>query len=364
MEEFKYIPMDYNLKTPAERIEKVNEIIAHTPSERLTPYYLEKMADYLIDATLTKEEKKTKRILTDNHMVTVNKRETSFEGLADKLENGEDGIYNIMTNDKNILFSPKQEKITQQDLETIPGLKDLVDGIKVIEEQLKHAEGRDAAKLHNLLKSMRQDQYQLKGAYKPTAQRHYVNIIKSLPKLNLDGITTVDENGEIYCSEMVNLFNPKHISALLCNYSKLKEACWEDFDNDLKWLMEDLENLIDNNIKDKEPLYFDLIVYKIDGMSNAAIQEQLYLDYGIKHSVEYISSLWRNKIPNMLADAAAEDYLIWHFTVEEKGTWKKCSKCGQIKLAHNRFFSKNSASKDNFYSICKECRNKKNKGSE
>ena len=66
----------------------------------------------------------------------------------------------------------------------------------------------------------------------------------------------------------------------------------------------------------------------------------------------------------MLADAAAEDYLIWHFTVEEKGTWKKCSKCGQIKLAHNRFFSKNSASKDNFYSICKECRNKKNKGSE
>ena len=49
------------------------------------------------------------------------------------------------------------------------------------------------------------------------------------------------------------------------------------------------------------------------------------------------------------------------YTFEEKGNWKKCSRCGQVKLAHNHFFSKNSTSKDHFYSICKECRNKKNK---
>jgi hypothetical protein len=40
-------------------------------------------------------------------MITVNKRETSFEGLAEKFENGEDGIYNLMTNDKNMIFTPK-----------------------------------------------------------------------------------------------------------------------------------------------------------------------------------------------------------------------------------------------------------------
>jgi hypothetical protein len=87
----------------------------------------------------------------------------------------------------------------------------------------------------------------------------------------------------------------------------------------------------------------------------------LFLDYGVRHSVEYISSLWRNKIPKLLAEKAEENYLVWYYTTQEKGVMKKCSRCGQTKLAHNKFFSKNSTSKDGFYSICKECRNLKTK---
>jgi len=45
----------------------------------------------------------------------------------------------------------------------------------------------------------------------------------------------------------------------------------------------------------------------------------------------------------------------------KKGNYKKCSRCGQIKLAHNKYFSKNKTSKDGFYSICKACRNAKTK---
>lgn len=55
-------------------------------------------------------------------MVTINKRETSFEGLVGKFETGEDGIYNMIINDKNVLLTPKY-KITQKDIDTIPGLK-------------------------------------------------------------------------------------------------------------------------------------------------------------------------------------------------------------------------------------------------
>ena len=56
---------------------------------------------------MEKQERKEKRILTENRMSTVNKRETSFEGLVGQFENGEDGIYNLITQDKNIIFQPK-----------------------------------------------------------------------------------------------------------------------------------------------------------------------------------------------------------------------------------------------------------------
>ena len=71
---------------------------------------------------MEKEEKREKKILTDNRMTTVNKRETSFEGLVTQLENGEDGIYNLITENKNIIFQPKVT-ITKKDLEEIPELR-------------------------------------------------------------------------------------------------------------------------------------------------------------------------------------------------------------------------------------------------
>lgn len=350
-----YIKMDFSLETPEERNALVQKIIEQTPPEKLTNKYLEKLADYIIFA-MDKQERKEKKILTDNRMVTVNKRETSFEGLAGRLENGEDGIYNMIANDKNIIFSPKVA-ITEKDIAEIPGLKELRDEIEKVEAQAKAARGKKAFLLKKQAIEMRQDQYVIKNAYRKPI--YCMNLIKSISKLNLDEEITVCENGDVVSTGFINLFNEKHISILLCNYSRLKEDSWSDFNSDLKWLMFDLDTVVDKALKDKFPLYYDLVIYKIDGRQNQEIQALLYEKHGVKHSVEYISSLWRNKIPKLIAEQAQNDWLIWHYTQEERGQWKKCSRCGQIKLAHNRFFSKNKTSKDGFYSICKCCRNKK-----
>ena len=80
---------------------------------------------------MTKEEKKEKKINTENRMDTINRREISFEGLVSKFENGEDGIYNFITEDKNIIFIPKIS-ITEQDLEEIPPLRQLREAIEVV----------------------------------------------------------------------------------------------------------------------------------------------------------------------------------------------------------------------------------------
>jgi hypothetical protein len=81
----KYKKLDYTLKTPQERNELVKKIIDETPPEQLTNRYLEILTDYIIFA-MDKEERKEKEILTDNRMVTVNKKKHLFRGWRRNLK--------------------------------------------------------------------------------------------------------------------------------------------------------------------------------------------------------------------------------------------------------------------------------------
>ena len=113
------IKLDYTLNSPQERLELVKKILEETPNP--TSSYLEILADYLIFC-MEKEEKKEKKILTENRLATVNKRETSYEGLVSQFENGEDGVYNITNNDKHVIFF-FFIAITIKDRKDIPELK-------------------------------------------------------------------------------------------------------------------------------------------------------------------------------------------------------------------------------------------------
>lgn len=114
---------------------------------------------------MEKKEKREKKVLTDNRMATVNKRETSFEGLADQFENGEDGIYSLVANDKHIIFQPKVS-ITKKDLEEIPPLRELRNGIERWEQFQKKATGKQAFIIKRSLIEMRKDQYLIKNAFR------------------------------------------------------------------------------------------------------------------------------------------------------------------------------------------------------
>ena len=115
---------------------------------------------------MEKQERKERKILTDNRMATVNKRETSYEGLVGQLENGEDGIHNLIAeNKKNIILTPKVS-ITKKDLEEIPPLRQLRDAIERWEALQEHVTGRDAFIVKRSLIEMRRDQYIIKNAYR------------------------------------------------------------------------------------------------------------------------------------------------------------------------------------------------------
>ena len=348
------IKLDYSLQSPEERNELVKKILEENPEP--SEKYLEILADYLV-LCMEKQEKKERKLLTENRMATVNKRETSFEGLVSQFENGEDGFYNLIKqNDKGTIFQPKIT-ITKKDIEEIPHLKQLREAITNWEQQLKVTEGKNAFIIKKTIIELRKDQYVIKNAYrKPMIPN---KLIRSKHFIPLDSDFTFDDEGFVVPSG-VSLINPKVISAILCNYSMLKEDSWGEFEKELWYLMYDFDILITKALKNY-PLYEKIVEYKIDGLQNIDIQEKIQMEFGIKHSIEYISSLWRNKIPKIIASAAEDEFLTWYYTNEEKGVYKKCSRCGQIKLAHNKYFSKNKTSKDNFYSICKCCRNNKTK---
>ena len=349
------LKLDYTLESPEERKQLVEKILEECPNP--TPQYLETLADYLV-LCMEKQEKKERKLLTENRMATVNKRETSFEGLVSQLENGEDGIYGMISNDKNQIFQPKV-MITKKDVEEIPGLAQLREAIKMWEQKLKTASGRDAFIIKTAIIELRKDQYILKDAYrKPIVLK---NITRSRHFIPLESDFSFDDEGYVI-PEGVSLCDPKVVSAILCNYSLMKQESWGEFEKDLWYLMQEFDEVADAALKDY-PLYDRICEYKVDGLQNIDIQEKIQEEFGIKHSVEYISSLWRNKIPKLIASEAEDRLLYWYFMNEMKGKYKKCSRCGEIKLAHNKYFSKNKTSKDGFYSICKCCRNSKAKKS-
>ena len=349
------IKLDYSLQTPEERNQLVEKILEENPNP--SEAYLEVLADYLV-LCMEKQERKERKLLTDNRMATVTKRETSFEGLVSQLENGEDGIYNLMTENKNMIFQPKVT-ITKKDVEEIPCLKQLREAITYWEQKLKTSEGRDKFIIKKTIIELRKDQYVIKNAYrKPIVQ---TKLVRSRNFLPMDSDFTFDEEGYVIPSG-VSFIDPKVVSTILCNYSGLKESAWGEFEKDIWFIMHDFDILADKALKDY-PLYEKIVEYKIDGLQNIDIQEKIQMEFGIKHSLEYISSLWRNKIPKIIASYAEDQFLDYYYLNEEKGKYKKCSRCGQIKLAHNKYFSKNKTSRDGFYSICKDCRNNKVKKS-
>ena len=156
------LKLDYTLESPEERKQLVEKILEECPNP--TSQYLETLADYLV-LCMEKQEKKERKLLTDNRMATVNKRETSYEGLVSQLENGEDGIYNMITNNKNTIFQPKV-MITKADVEEIPGMQQLRDAIKMWETKLKTTTGREAYIIKSAIIELRKDQYVLKNAYR------------------------------------------------------------------------------------------------------------------------------------------------------------------------------------------------------
>lgn len=216
-----------------ERAEFIKNLIPTlTPEQLNNKKYLEILGDYVI-AAMTPAEKKAHLYLTENRKLTINKRETSYQGLTEQFENGEDGAWNLFNEvaDKSIRLTQKKE-ISATDLAEIPELQKLKESIAEIEKLEASAQGKDRYRLKKWLIELHQEQYIIKDIFKPTMSANA--IAKSIAQMDLDEHITIGEDGEPHSDGRITLFNPNHVSALLCNYSALKDECWGKFWSDLR----------------------------------------------------------------------------------------------------------------------------------
>ena len=231
--------LDYTVESIEERKKIVEEILKETPDP--SEAYLEALGNYLI-MCMEKQERQEKKILTENRLSTIDKRELSFEGLSMQFENGEDGVYNLITNDKNIIFKPKI-KITKQDIETIPFLRQLVEGIHVWEEALKTAQGRDRYIIKKALIEMRKEQYIIKDAFRKPIETTKFTSTSFSPKLD------ENINLEPFSYSGATLVDPKVVSALLIDYQKLKFDSYKNMRSDTWCIIYDLDKLIEKAMR-------------------------------------------------------------------------------------------------------------------
>jgi len=349
-----------DLKTPEERVAYVTQICETTPQEELTPQVLLALSDYIIEA-IPKAEKLKHTIITKNRQKHINRRETSYQGTADKLEGGEDAMFNIITDSgpEQYLDHKEDEPFTQALLDSSPELRELQANISSIEAQIPDATGRRKFLLKRQVIEMRQEQYVIRASLIQPVR--CTSVTRAFAHLDLSENITVQPDGTLITDGICSLYNPRHVAAILHNYEALLLQSKGKFNSDSWYFMMDFKKLFEKDYAAAAPMYFDIAMLKINGYSNTQIQAEIRNKYNVLHSLEYISTLWTTKIPAAIADLAVAQYLDWYYLNQAKGRYKKCNRCGQIKLALPRYFSKNASSKDGFYSICKECRNKKGK---
>jgi hypothetical protein len=139
----------------------------------------------------------------------------------------------------------------------------LRDAIEIWEAKLKTARGREAFIIKKALIELRKDQYIIKNAFRQPVELSQITRSKSYIKLE-DKTHEFDANG-MPIVEGISLMDYKVISAILCNYSQLKQGSWDCFEGDTWYLMQDFDKLSDIALSEY-PLYERIVDLKIDGL--------------------------------------------------------------------------------------------------
>ena len=299
---------------------------------------LETLASYILakDKEVSENEEKIKTYNSRELFLRAIKEEATMKELTPNSESTEFAVFKMEKNYKKEI----KDKVTAEDVKKYPEVKAYIDAYNINlaeykalgkKESLTNEESKRKYYLKKTLSSLKVDALDTKLAFKRP--------IKWKQALKDNGCPNWD---------YLDLMDREHIKCLL------QIPLNEDLQNDLVCIRTDLESLIERTKftdRQKEVLDLwirDVPISKDKYRGGKGIAEIL----GIKHST-VLTIL--NQAIDCIINTYIEELEDWYYLNINKGEYKKCSKCGEVKLVQ-RFDKKG---KQGYQSRCKKCRKEK-----
>ncbi len=321
---------------------------------------LSKMADYILFANKDKKDVEYK-IYKDEQLFNKMVKEQSLD--TDSQEETDNIIHFLLSSNKNYKKAIEQV-ITKEDIESIDELKDYDKMLQSITYRLKKislveklfSKTNRFTKLEmlteadiELIHNFNLEPNELTVELYKTLERSKEQLKKQSALIKQDMLDIKDSKlGTIYFKQPLadstqvdydqfEWTNKTHIKELLKVHNR-------DLQTDLGCLVVDLDNLIrDAKLSNRDSNILNL--YR-EGLTLEAIGNRYSLS---KQMIEHIV----NRIINNIIDTYNKQYEDWYYLNIEKGTYKTCSKCGEVKLISN--FATDKKMKDGHKNKCKAC---------
>ena len=223
----------------------------------------------------------------------------------------------------------KDLKLEKEDLEKYPPMKDYYEFYNYLKEESKRLWGT---------KNLSKEEMVRRGKIKkllPEIKKDMMDAKKQLQMPIIWKSPLKDNGGADY--DLLDMFDKEVVKELLRVHKGV------DLQDDLSCILVDLENLINKiEFTDKQRKVLELWS---NGLATGEISKKL----NVKPNT-VVSCL--NSVVDLIVKQYEKEYEEWYYLNIRKGEYKKCSKCGEVKLVSQ--FDKKG--KQGLQSRCKKCR--------
>lgn len=384
--------LDFSINTSKERQEFIDNYVKERTEKgyTFTKKEIGQMGDYILYG---KDEDGTS--IVDRKEVEIDTRYGSYkkkrpESLEALMESPAFNESNIVTTN---IYKKVKPKIDREKDKDVPGMKELWERIDRLDHKIKVSEGKEEdpsikpftplqlykAKHH--LIELRTEQYYLKDSVNPTI--HPANPADRTSHFNEDSSIIWDLQDGDYAIAPLGLYsscpqrfnnpraleekdyefnskakyvldfrNQEHVYYLLESYEEFMASSTDQPESLLDDIMETLDFYIDfADLSEEKKLILELKKQKVPVVE---IREKLLETFGVTHSPNYISTIYKQKICKEISEAA-QLHFDMYMERDIPSSWKRCSQCGETKLLDSRVFMRKSKSSDGYNSKCKKC---------